>query len=331
MDSYTPPVKVTFMACMSPVAEGYNGDRRYYVRISLHSALNIPWDKGWSAVVTMCTNKKCPHRNNSESGRHNEVIAGLADLSPHTPWTRDFDIDLQTLDLPLTITLGLQLNEEHKSTDNPVSAYFYVESFDLDAIHFAEPVRDRSKHFTSFPVYASARPQALGGSGETGGSLDSIHRIYRPLNEDGNECQECVRELSETILHPIAFVIDTQEIQVAQCLPALLGEGVPSDRMMALVQSSFRGCLFLPEECLPKTTGIAVSTSSGLPWQKSPGLALASQPDIGKVWVTMETKDNTGSTNSIISATVSVKGLDSNRTRIVYRALERRVAELFEQ
>lgn len=283
----------------------------------------------------MRTNKKCPHRKNSESGRHNEVFASLADLSPHTPWTRDFDIDLQSLDLPLTITLGLQLHEEkHKSADNLVSAYFYVESFDLDAIHFAEPVRDPPKGFTSFSTYASStRTQALGGGGggETNRSQDSIRRMYRPLSEHDNECQECVQELTESNLKPIAFVIDTQEIQAAQCLPALLGDGVPSDRMMALVQSAFRGSLYLPEECLPRTAEVEASSTSGLPWQQTAGLALASQPDIGKVWVTMETKDNTGSTNSIVSATLSVKGLDPKRIRIVYRALERRVAELFEQ
>lgn len=50
MDSYTPPVSVTFTACVQPVAEGYNGDRRYFVRLSLQSALNISWDKGWSGT-----------------------------------------------------------------------------------------------------------------------------------------------------------------------------------------------------------------------------------------------------------------------------------------
>lgn len=277
----------------------------------------------------MHTNKSCPHRAGLKSGRYIEVFASLADLTPQTTWTRDFDVDLQILDLPLTITVGLQLNEDGKQIHNPASAYFDVESFDLDVIHFAEPIRDPPKNLTYFHTHAPVRSLAM--SGEASRLQDSISRLYRPSNEQDAECEECALELTESILKPIAFHVNTEEIQIAQCLPALLGDGLSSDRIMLLVQSSLRGSFYIPEECLPRKSEPG---GSALSLQQST-LTLA-QPEIGKVWVTMEIKDtntgdtNTGATSSIVQATVSVKGPDPRRTNIVYRMLQRRVTELFE-
>jgi hypothetical protein len=86
MDSYTPPVNATFMAFMQPVAEGYNGERRYYVRISLQSALNIPWDKGWSGtrytMVRLNLNKiyHVPSRNRT-IGPNEHFVSFLVRIS----------------------------------------------------------------------------------------------------------------------------------------------------------------------------------------------------------------------------------------------------------
>ncbi|KAF9984675.1 hypothetical protein BGZ65_012894 [Modicella reniformis] len=340
LDRYTiPPVNATFTTFVQPVAEGYNGRRRYYMHLTIQSALNISWDKGWSAVITMRTHRSCPHGVvvSSEPERHYEIFASLTGLSPQTTWTRDIDIDLQSLlDLPLTITLGLQLNEDddkrdnhhHNNNDNS-SAYFYVESFDLDAIHFAEPVQeDRFKfHLAYYPTCAMTGHSIINNDNNTSSS------DHRSQEQGGDiECKECA-SATEQAQQPIAFDIDTQEIQVAQCLPALLGDAIPNDRMMTLVQSSFRASLYIPDECLLKTmTTTTISSRSSKATQSSP--SALTQTDGGVVWVTMETriKDTTESTNSserVVQAWLNVKGPDPRRTMVVYKALRGRVADLF--
>ncbi|KAF8978273.1 hypothetical protein BGZ46_006640 [Entomortierella lignicola] len=277
------PIKTSFTTFVQPVAAGYNGQRRYYVRLTVESKLNIDWSKGWSG------------------------------LSPHVPWTQDIEIDLQRLCLPLNVTLGLQFDDMSKTSRDRLKEYFDVESLILDAIHFSEPVRDRAKQN---PAYYSQAITALRDDRKTRDESEkSTRRLFFSLNKQENTENDC-KECDSVAFKSLIFDIDTTEIKAAQCLPALLGDAIPQDRLNALVNSSIRASLCISTECLPRT-----GTTRFL--ENKP---ILTQCDSSLVWVMLHVKEKSG---SIVQASIDIKGVDQARALIVYHGLKKRVHDLF--
>ncbi|KAG0000282.1 hypothetical protein BGZ79_006102 [Entomortierella chlamydospora] len=312
--SYT-PIKTTFSTFVQTVAARFNGQRRYFVRLTIESTLNIDWSKGWSVALNLSTNPKtCLHMSEPTSTQNSDVTSSLEGLSPQAPWTQDIEIDMQNFSLPLTITLGLQFDDFSKtSKDNKLRGYFPVESLDLDVIHFSEPVRDRVKQNPAYYTQALAALRDVRKSESDSGNL--IERLPTSAHKQEREREEC-KECARVAIKPLVFDIDTTEIKVAQCLPALLGDGVSHDRVKTLVHSSNRASLSIPDECLPmiKPTRLI---------RKAPALT---QCDASLVWLMLEVKESTG---SVVQASIDIRGVDHTRVLAVYHALEKRIFELF--
>ncbi|KAF9203642.1 hypothetical protein BGZ49_006187, partial [Haplosporangium sp. Z 27] len=308
------PIKTSFTTFVQPVAAGYNGQRRYYVRLTVESKLNIDWSKGWSVSVNMATSAKtCSHKSYLVTIQHQNIISNLAGLSPHVPWTQDIEIDLQRLCLPLNVTLGLQFDDMSKTSKDRLKEYFDVESLVLDAIHFSEPVRDRAKQN---PAYHSQAITALRDDRKTRDESEkSTRRLFFSPNKQENTENDC-KECDSVAFKSLIFDIDTTEIKAAQCLPALLGDAIPQDRLNALVNSSIRASLCISTECLPRT-----GTTRFL--ENKP---ILTQCDSGLVWVMLHVKEKSG---SIVQASIDIKGVDQARALIVYHGLKKRVHDLF--
>ncbi|KAF9115234.1 hypothetical protein BGX27_008468 [Mortierella sp. AM989] len=295
-----------------PVTSGYIGLRRHFVRLTIESMLNIDWSKGWSVAISMSTiTEGCPHRPYpSSTNRHNYVVSSLAGLSQHAPWIQDTEVDLQSLCLPLKITLGLQYDDVSKTSRNKLTAYFPVESSSLDVIHFSDSVRVPSKQNPAYYTQAVAALREPYRSDDDLGDL--TRRLHLSSYEQYEECRDC----ASAAFKPLVFEIDTTEIKVVQCLPALLGDGISHDRLKTLVHSTFRASLCIPDECLLKTKTVGLQG-------KSPILA---QSDYSLVWVLLDVEVKS---DPIVQASVDIKGADRSRVKAVYYALEKRISELF--
>ncbi|KAF9169466.1 hypothetical protein BGX21_010346 [Mortierella sp. AD011] len=271
-------------------------------------------ENGGLALNLSTSPKTCPHMPESTSTQNSDVTSSLEGLSPQAPWAQDIEIDMQSFSLPLTITLGLQFDDFSKtSKDNRLRGYFPVESLDLDVIHFSEPVRDRVKQNPAYYTQALAVLRDVRKSeGDPGKLIERLPISTHKQEKGREECKECAR----MPIRPLVFDIDTMEIKIAQCLPALLGDGVSHDRVKNLVHSSNRASLSIPDECLPmiKPTRLI---------RKPPVLT---QCDASLVWLMLEVKESTG---SIVQVSINIRGVDHTRVLAVYHALEKRVFELF--
>ncbi|KAG0262513.1 hypothetical protein BG011_010096 [Mortierella polycephala] len=247
-----------------------SASKQFYIRLQLISQANIDWSQGWSVVIKI-TSKGNEYLSGSMSKReqHHQVVCSLADFSRHSPWVTEVNIDLQNSLLPLTTTLGLQYNEQDKQSQNRFVTHFIIERLELDAIHFAEPV-----------------PQ-------------QVRAQYAEYNQ----------ATSRADLTPLELDIDTEEIQMTQCLPALLSDCISQDRIMAFVQSSIRACLSVPEECFLRN-----ETNAVVPAKAS------------FVWLVLEEKEKSG---SMVKACIHVRGPDPQRVRLVHQAVQRRIDMLF--
>ncbi|KAF9344327.1 hypothetical protein BGX26_004523, partial [Mortierella sp. AD094] len=309
-----PPIKTTSSTFVQTVAARYNGQRRYFVRLTIESTLNIDWSKGWSVAINLSTSSKnCPHVSKPTSTQNCDVMSSLEELSPQAPWTQDIEIDVQSFCLPLTITLGLQFDDCSKTSKDKLTGYFAVETLDLDVIHFSEPVRDRAKQNPIYYTQAMAALRDPHKNESISGNL--IERVLLPPHKQEGECEEC-KESARVAIKPLVFDIDTTEIKVAQCLPALLGDGISHDRVKTLVHSSSRASLSISDECLPM---IRPTRLIG----KAPALT---QCDASLVWLMLEAKERT---SSVVQASIDIKGVDHSRVLAVYHALEKRIFELF--
>ncbi|KAG0307309.1 hypothetical protein BGZ98_000590 [Dissophora globulifera] len=326
-----PPVLVSLTAFTQSVATGFNGSRRCFVRLNIRSAMNVDWSNGWSVVIRMyASGKACPHSPAANMQQHQEVITSLAGLAPQVAWAQDVNIDLHRFSLPLTLTVGLQLDEtDTRSAGSRFAAYFAIESFVLDVIHFSEPVRDPTRQqFSAFLAQTMVQlrqPVKIATDAEVASDLSS--KIYRLSDARDNACEECMKEGSARMeylgVKPLVFKIDTSQIQVAQCLPALLGDGMAQDRAAAIVQSAYHASISVPEAHLPMSEArVSLQTE-----RKQANLL---QSDTSIVWLILSTKEGQGrQEKETVQVTVVVKGSDPRRTGAVHRALERRIEELF--
>ncbi|KAF8937231.1 hypothetical protein BGZ58_003053 [Dissophora ornata] len=323
------PVRTALTVSVQPVAIAHGGSSsRCRIQLNICSSLNIDWNTGWSAVINVHSDtKSCPHGWSPKIGQHCDTTLGLAGLSPSAAWIHDIDIDLHRFRLPLAVIVGLQFDERDKqSNGSQFGAYFMVESVELDVIHFSEPVRDRSKQKYS-SVYHALPTMAHFGDLQNVNNKDypgdSKSRIYRPPLDHDDTCAECAdasaRSSTNVAPRPLVFEIDTKEIQVAQCLPALLGDGITQDQVMALVHSAFQASLYVLEEFLPRPR-----TRTGFQSEKPVTLV---QDDSGIVWLTMDVKEAVSGSNTQVS--IEIMGADPRRILAVHRALEKRVEDLF--
>ncbi|KAF9405491.1 hypothetical protein BGZ94_003511, partial [Podila epigama] len=147
--------------------------------------------------------KACPH-NEQERGFYQEESASLDTLSRHSPWTRDLEVNLERLALPILMRIGLSYQEPdpaHDSDDSEkkedkrvnddmlkdksetiqgsdeapsprnyqqhqplLSTYFLVLDMELDVLHFVEPVVDLMKRQRLPPPLTLPYVSAGGGA-----------------------------------------------------------------------------------------------------------------------------------------------------------------------
>ncbi|KAF9426324.1 hypothetical protein BGZ76_002812 [Entomortierella beljakovae] len=252
--------------------------------------------------------RKCSHGPEPFPTIQHNVVSSIEGLSQYSPWTQDFEIDLDNLCLPITVSIGLQCNDMSKTSREKLGAYFPVESFDLDGIHFSEPVRDRSKQNPTYYAHAIGTSLELQKNNDDKPENPAKYSILSTDINDGH-CKDCI----SAVLKPLTFRFNTSEVNITQCLPVLFGDGISNNQLEAVVHSSSRASFSIPDECLP------------LPrhWKKASNVQ---QNDTSLVWVILDVKEGSGST---AQATLDIKGADRTRVLSVYYALERRVDEFF--
>ncbi|KAG0365731.1 hypothetical protein BGZ54_006270 [Gamsiella multidivaricata] len=351
---FTPPVETTLTAFTQILASSSLGSRRYYVRLNIKSKLHTDWSSGWSVVTTLTSDPSgyCAHNATapSKSGYFSETLSSLAGLSPQTPWVQDLELDFESgspLRLPLTVTLGLQFSLPRQN-QNQHTAYFLVEALKLDAIHFSEPARDHAKHNPAFLLHSSAFSSTIAAYSKDvlheskDITQDSRNRIYRPADEsppenstDDDECERCKGERLQTQTKLPEFKFSTADLEIPQCLPALLGDSISSDQATAFLQTAFRATLYIPEQCLPRSREKAFLANENT-------RPVLQQSDSGFVWITLEIQDKhkhkhrsqtqmekEKSEESIVRACVDVRGPDPVRVQVVRRAMIKRIEDLF--
>ncbi|KAF9988153.1 hypothetical protein BGZ75_009927 [Mortierella antarctica] len=284
-----------------------------------------------------------------------QVVTSLEGLSQHSSWSEDIEIPLHSrLRLPLKVTLGLQYNEYQDLPPQPceprskTSAYFEVESLELDAIHFAEPIPDAAGRALPTPQrYTMDFSKTLHSEDTTTAPKDSFRQLFWPAAPESPkhllECDECTQDnhmavgTSRTLsLPPLEFELNTDEIKVAQLLPALIGDGrllqeqqhQPNRNVTALVQSAFRAGLHIPEACLPsRYKDVEVDVYPGSKRTALERKRAMAEQESSAVWVAMEpTPEATGSTARV---RIQIRGSDPIRAWVVHQALANRVSLLF--
>ncbi|KAF9149058.1 hypothetical protein BG015_009159 [Linnemannia schmuckeri] len=290
------------------VSDGYEGTKRFYARLRIMSRANVDWSRGWSVGVNVARKVEfCPHgkpvttshqHNNTkrkrESRMHHQTYASLRTLTRHTPWTLDIELDREMVNsLPLQISIGLLFHEpglfhQSKAEDDQAgeggfSAYFVVDSLDLDVVDFVEGVEDPLRYDVPIFVQRRSHPPTIT-------TTSNIKSKDKDKDGEGKEeedegCMQCKVEKGNTsgtgttgtgtgmieassVFRPIEFEIDTASIPIPQCLPALLlpldscHDGRKAVKIVDMLiaggkslglgggQACFRTCFIVPEECL---------------------------------------------------------------------------------
>ncbi|KAF9390626.1 hypothetical protein CPB97_008815 [Podila verticillata] len=298
----TPPVDITTTTFVQPVLMGRE-QRRYTVRLTITSAIDLDWSVGWSVGICLSPAPwSCSHEEDDQppkTGIYQEDFASLETLSRQSPYTVDLEVDLKRMRLPLTMSVGLYYLEpvttdESQATyqhNPPLSAHFFVCEMELDALCFAEPVVDEKRR----------QPPM------------SLSTMTKELWEGFGDCQVCRDEqMMATTLAPLMVPLDP-DISVDQCLSALVVDGLPRDKALGILQSGNKAVMTISEDCLPLSGRISMEGSQGVP-----------QPDLAIVWVVLEVGEASG------EVSMAVKGKDPRRVVTVHQALEKRIKMLFE-
>lgn len=303
-------------------------------------------------------NSPCQHGfTPSNQDFYSQVVTSLEGLSQHSSWSEDIEIHLDSrMRLPLKVTLGLQYTESEDQQRRPseprskTAAYFEVESLDLDAIHFAEPIPDAAgRALRTSHIHTLVYSRMLHSENTTTTLKDSFRQLFWPAAlESPNHLLECDADegphgnhmavgTSRTLsLPPLEFELNTDEIKVEQLLPALLGDGRllqeqqqrPYHNVTALVQSAFRAGLSIPEACLPtRHQDVAVDVNRGHQRTVLDRKQAIAEQELSAVWIAMES--TTESTGAMARARLQIRGSDPVRARVVHQALANRVALLF--
>ncbi|CAO3564350.1 unnamed protein product [Mortierella alpina] len=356
-DGSTPVIDMETATFVQSVATAGHKHRRYFMRLNISSSADIDWSSGWSAVISMTSENSICRHGITPSGLnfHNQVVTSLKGLSQHSSWSEDIEIHLHSrLRLPLKVTLGLQYNESEGLPRQPSEprrktlAYFEVETLDLDAVHFAEPIPDAAgRALPKSHIHTMGFSRTLHSEDTTPTFKDSFRQLFWPAAPESLkhllDCDGCMQDnhmavgTSRTLsLPPLEFELNTDEIQIEQVLPALLGDGrllqeqkQPLHRSItALVQSAFRAGLFIPDACLPsRFTDLDVNTDPGLKTTALDRTRAMTEQESNVVWISMETTmEATGTT---ARAHIQIRGSDPIRTRVVHHALANRAALLF--
>lgn len=199
------------------------------------------------------TSRQLQHNTNwkKEGRTHHQTFASLRTLTRQTPWTLDIELDREMVStLPLQVSIGLLFREDgqfhHSKAGNGqageggFSAYFVVDSLDLDVVDFVEEVQDPLRR--DVPAFVQRPPIPLPTvTSNSNISNREDKKVAGDIGEE-EECMQCRVEKGNTsgtgtvtsiattggqasaasAFRPIEFEIDTTSIPIQQCLPALL-------------------------------------------------------------------------------------------------------------
>ncbi|KAG0050395.1 hypothetical protein BGZ83_004819 [Gryganskiella cystojenkinii] len=311
-DLPAPLMDVVVTAFVRNIAKGATGQRRYVAQITFSSSLDIDWSQSWTAAIrTLESRDGCSHGKTLSPSLQREVFVSLTGLSRKNPLTQEIELDVPRMRLPIKMDVGLHYHEELTVGKSRFSTYFFIESFELDALHFAEPSRETFPGMhSSHNIPSSADQQTL--------AKQSSHAIVRELVDS---CQLCKDASGRESREPLAFTFETTEIQLAQCLSAVLGDCLPEERTRTLIQSAMRAAVIIPDSCL----SYAVADS---PHANTNTNAFNMNDDAHTtVWIQLEEKAHR---DTFIEASMQVRGADPMRVAVVHRALKERLAMLFD-
>ncbi|KAF9571757.1 hypothetical protein EC968_000203 [Mortierella alpina] len=355
--NWTPVVNMETATFVQSVSTAGQKSRRYFMRLTVSSKADIDWSSDWSVVINMTSGGSVCRRGFTSSDRdfYSQVVTSLEGLSQRSSWCEDIEIHLHSrLRLPLKVTLGLQYSETQNlqpaqgKPRGKVSTYFEVESLDLDAIHFAEPIPDAiGRALSTSDRHIMGLPRALHNEDTTPMPKDSFQHLFWPAALESPKhllgCDECMQDnhmvegTSRTLsLPPLEFEMNTDEIKVEQLLPALLGDGrllqeqqqQPHRNVTALVQSAFRAGLYIPEACLPsRHQDVRVDEHPGYNRTSLDRKRTVAEHESSVVWITLDT--TTEPIGTTARARIQIRASDPIRARVVHQALANRVALLF--
>ncbi|KAF9947384.1 hypothetical protein BGZ70_002703 [Mortierella alpina] len=356
-DGWTPIIDMETATFVQSVSTAGQKQRRYFMRLNVSSNANIDWSSGWSAVISMTSEYSICRHGFTPAGLsfHSQIVTSLEGLSQHSSWSEDIEIHLHSrLHLPLKVTLGLQYSEcqdlprQQSEPRGKTLAYFEVETLELDAIHFAEPISDTAgRTLPKSHIHPMGFSRTLHSEDTTSTLKDSFRQLFWPAAPESPkhllDCDGCMQDnhmavgTSRTLsLPPLEFELNTDEIKIEQVLPALLGDGrllqeqkQPLHRSVtALVQNAFRAGLHIPEACLPsRFTDVDVTMNPGQKMTALDSTRAMKEQDSSVVWIAMET--TILATGTTAQARIEIRGSDPIRTRVVHQALANRVALLF--
>jgi len=220
---------------------------------------------------------------------------------------QELELDLSKTRLPLMFQVGLQYNEMSSLGASRFTSDFFIESFGLDALHFADPCRDLTNGNPGYPRLAGrdvllenqqTRHQRAQGDMAKGG---------------GSYCSACGEDTISDNRGPLVFSVDTADIQLEQCLSAILADCLPDDKVRAMIQTTTRAVVAVPDICLPNVS-VANTEVKSAEIHKS-------------VWINLEEQDRHG---TVVKASLQAKGADPWRVALIHQALKKRIAALFD-
>ncbi|KAG0328069.1 hypothetical protein BG004_002610, partial [Podila humilis] len=338
----TPPVDVEVITFVQPARIGSSKkeSRRHTIRLTMTSTLELDWKAGWSVGIcltpatSLCLHDK-PSQANPTGGIYQEVFSSLDMLSSGCPWTQDLEIDLNKMQLPLQMSVGIYYQEPaaSKTADttaegriqnsayqhhSPLAAHFFIFDMELDVLHFVEPVLNKEKRRALQPPASSATAAAMAENSAAGF-----------LSRDGGKCQRCDDELTRAMrtmpLWPkLNIRIDTAEVPLQQYLSALLVEGWTKENASGIIQDSHKAVMTLLPISLPRSPERGEGTMNV---QQARSGGTIDQDEQRMVWVLLDEEENKES--DVVSCVVQVRGHDPKLVMAVFLALQKRTKLMF--
>lgn len=265
----------------------------------------------------------CPHVNVAGLCLQREVFVSLAGLSPREPWIQEVELDLNKTRLPLRVQVGLQYTETlSPEGGRRFSTYFFIENFRLDALHFAEPYREVASGAHSRPPNVN---MLFNEQTHKENSADAVAK------EVGSEfdCVSCKKKREQDSREPLLFSFDASEIQLVQCISAILADCLPDEKVRAMIQTAKRAAVVVPDICLPGPLVANANANANANASASVNIntVLRTTDTHRVVWITLEERGRDG---SVINASLQVKGSNPVRVASVHQALQKRIAALFD-